>query len=230
MALERSEVRITVPEGDLRGALARPPDAQGVVVFIHGAGSGRTSPRNRAVARIFNDAGLATLLFDLLTPAEAEKDALTREYRFDIPRLSERAARVVDWARGHPATADLALGIYGSSTGAAGALNAAAARPEAVRAVVSRGGRPDLALDAIPHVRSPVLLIVGGKDRAVLDLNRVAFIALRTTKALEIIPGATHLFEEPGAMDRVVEFAASWFMEYLTLDPGSRDRRHGIVH
>lgn len=190
--------------GVLEGA-GEPP--LGLVVFAHGSGSSRMSPRNRAVARALRGAGMSTLLFDLLTEEEAEDRANV----FDIPLLGRRITGAVDWVGALPECASLPIGLFGASTGAAAALVAAAERPGAVSAVVSRGGRPDLAGNRLPDVRCPTLLIVGGADRTVLELNRTALDALQCRKALEIVPGATHLFEEPGALDAVVRLAAGWF-------------------
>lgn len=195
----------------LEGELAVPRTARGVVLFAHGSGSSRFSPRNRIVAEYLQDAGMATLLFDLLTETE---DQLYPN-RFDIPLLTERLLAASDWVRHERSLRQLALGYFGASTGAAAALQAAAVRPE-VGAVVSRGGRPDLALAALPHVRAPTLLIVGGDDIQVIALNREAYAALRAPKALEIVPGASHLFEEPGTLDQVAHLAAAWFRRYLT--------------
>ncbi len=204
--------------GDL--TLAVPPDATGVVLFAHGSGSSRFSPRNRAVASHLNRAGLATLLFDLLTADEEVIDARTAELRFDIPLLAGRLTGTVDWADSQPALATLPLGLFGASTGAAAALITAAERPRRVTAVVSRGGRPDLAMPVLDRVRSPTLLVVGGHDREVLALNREALAALTCEKALEIVPGATHLFEEPGTLDRAAELAAAWFLDHLAAPAG----------
>jgi dienelactone hydrolase len=188
-----------------------PDAARALIVFAHGSGSSRLSPRNAAVAEALNDHGMATLLFDLLTPAE-ERD---RSNVFDIPLLAGRLVEVVDWIEGEPALARLPLGLFGASTGAAAALVAAARLGPRVGAVVSRGGRPDLAADALADVAAPTLLIVGGRDHGVIELNEQAFSRLTTRKALEIVPGATHLFPEPGAMDAVIALAAHWFTTHL---------------
>ena len=195
----------------LEGELVVPRAPRGVVLFAHGSGSSRLSPRNRVVAEYLQDAGMATLLFDLLT----ESEDLLYPNRFDIPLLTERLLAASDWVRHERSVRHLPLGYFGASTGAAAALQAAAARPE-VGAVVSRGGRPDLALAELPNVRAPTLLIVGGDDTQVIALNREAYAALRAPKALEIVPGASHLFEEPGTLDRVAHLAAAWFRQYLT--------------
>lgn len=202
---------VQVGSHGLDGVLAVPVDAKGLVVFAHGSGSSRLSPRNTRVAQAFNARGLATLLFDLLT----EREAGDRRNVFDIPLLGARVAEAVSWAREDHETASLAVGLFGASTGAAAALVAAAEAPEAVGAVVSRGGRPDLAGQFLPRVRAPTLLIVGGADYGVIELNEQALAQLRSTKRLAIVPGATHLFEEPGTLDAVVALAAEWFERHL---------------
>ncbi|MEN9787899.1 MAG: hypothetical protein RLZZ299_3163 [Pseudomonadota bacterium] len=194
----------------LHGDLVVPPGARRLVVFVHGSGSSRRSPRNRRVAARLQQAGLATLRFDLLTPDEAETDRITAALRFDIPRLSFRLGGVLDVLARRPDTAGLEIALFGASTGAAAALVVAADRPDRVVSVVSRGGRPDLAGEALRRVRAPVLLIVGGADTAVLAMNRAACDALPNAR-IEVVPGATHLFEEPGAMEHVVDAAARWF-------------------
>ena len=200
----------------LEGTLAVPAGASGLVVFAHGSGSSRHSPRNLEVAAQLRGAGLGTLLFDLLSPDEDAVDRRTRQLRFDIDLLARRVVGAVDWAASEPETARLRVGGFGASTGAAAALVAAAERPELVHAVVSRGGRPDLAGPHLPHVQAPTLLIVGGADDVVLDLNREAMAQMTGTGvALEVIPGATHLFEEPGAMDQVAALTASFFVRHL---------------
>lgn len=214
MAIEHAAIEaVTIPAGHftLNGDLTIPENALGIVVFAHGSGSSRHSPRNRDVAEMLNESALATLLMDLLTAAEEEVDNYTREFRFDIPRLGERLTAAIDWVKGHEATAGLPIGLFGASTGAAAALIAAAARPDGVRAVVSRGGRPDLADKALPKVKAPTLLIVGGEDDVVIDLNREAEAKLQCEKRLEIIPGATHLFEESGKLEEVAQLTANWF-------------------
>ena len=208
-------VRIDVDGVALEGNLTIPAGARGLVIFAHGSGSSRFSPRNGYVASVLQAAGLGTLLMDLLTADEERVDEVTRELRFDIDFLAERVACAVDWAARAPATRGLAIGCFGSSTGAAAALVAAAARPDHVAAVVSRGGRPDLAGDALARVRAPTLLLVGGEDRVVIGLNREALHALDCEKKLTIIPGATHLFEEPGTLARVAALAADWFARHL---------------
>ena len=196
-----------------------PPDASAIVLFAHGSGSSRLSPRNRLVATQLARAGLATLLFDLLTPAEEEEDRSSGALRFDIPLLAERLARATDFVRGHSETARLAIGYFGASTGAAAALIAAANRPDDVRAVVSRGGRPDLAEGALERVSAPTLLIVGGADHPVVELNARAHVRLTCPKRLEIVAGATHLFEEPGALEEVTRLAREWFVRFLVEEP-----------
>ncbi len=199
----------------LDGDLSLPDDAAGVVLFAHGSGSSRHSPRNRAVAGVLNRRGMATLLVDLLTADEERIDARTGQLRFDIRLLADRLVGIIDWLGARPETAALPVGLFGASTGAAAALVAAAKRPEAVRAVVSRGGRPDLAGPALAEVKAPTLLIVGARDLHVLELNEQARNAMRAPVELRIIPGATHLFEEPGTLEQVAELAADWFGTHL---------------
>ncbi|MEV6128764.1 dienelactone hydrolase family protein [Streptomyces violaceusniger] len=209
----RSETaRIAADDAMLVGDLALPDQAIGVVAFAHGSGSSRHSPRNRAVARVLQDADLATLLFDLLTDAEERVDAITAELRFDIPLLGRRLGAAVNWLGGHPATSALPVGLFGASTGAAAALTAAAERPERTAAVVSRGGRPDLAGGALNRVRAPVLLIVGGDDHEVLRLNQQAAAMLVAPHEIHVVPGASHLFEEPGTLEEAAEAARDWFV------------------
>jgi putative phosphoribosyl transferase len=192
-----------------------PQPAQGVVLFAHGSGSSRHSPRNVHVAEELQAAGLATVLVDLLTPDEERIDAVTGEMRFDIGLLADRLTALCDWIVEHDLTSGSGLGLFGASTGAAAALVAAAARPDAVAAVVSRGGRPDLAGPVLPAVRQPTLLIVGDRDPVVLDLNRLALRELGGEARLEVVPGATHLFEEPGALEQVARLARDWFVRHL---------------
>jgi pimeloyl-ACP methyl ester carboxylesterase len=192
-----------------------PESPQGVVLFAHGSGSSRRSPRNRYVAGELQRAGLATVLADLLTASEEQLDARTGELRFDIGLLATRLMGLTDWVAGHEATRGLPVGLFGASTGAAAALVAAAQRPATVAAVVSRGGRPDLAGDFLRAVRQPTLLIVGERDEIVIDLNRRALSQLAGEARLEIVPGATHLFEEPGALEQVARLARDWFLTYL---------------
>lgn len=208
------DVSITVPEGALYGTLSVPPAASGIVVFAHGSGSGRFSPRNQDVAASLRHAGFATLLFDLLTESEEVVDRRTRQHRFDIPLLGERMVIATDWIWDQAETDTLPVGFFGASTGAAAALIAAAERPE-VRAVVSRGGRPDLAGDALQGVQAPTLLIVGALDTQVIEMNRSAQSRLAGESDLVIIPGATHLFEEPGTLEQVTDRAEDWFRRYL---------------
>jgi dienelactone hydrolase len=212
------ERTVEVPAGDveLAGDLAVPSDARGVVVFAHGSGSGRFSPRNRAVADVLVEAGLGTLLLDLLTAAEEAEDTRTARLRFDIPLLAERVISAIDWLAAEDTVADLPVGSFGASTGAAAALIGAAERPQRVAAVVSRGGRPDLAAGALRRVTAPTLLIVGAADTEVILLNRQAQAQLAGESRLEIVPGASHLFEEPGALERVAGLAREWFLRYLT--------------
>jgi dienelactone hydrolase len=216
-----SEHDVHVPAGgeSLAGTLALPAGAAGVVLFAHGSGSSRHSPRNRYVAGELQGAGLGTLLLDLLTPEEERAEAATGHLRFDIEFLATRLRAAIAWLRGNPATAALPLGLVGASTGAAAALVAAAADP-GVAAVVSRGGRPDLAGPALAAVRAPTLLIVGGADEVVLDLNRRALAELACEKQLAVIPGATHLFPEPGALEEAARLAREWFRRHLAATPG----------
>ncbi|GEL70361.1 hydrolase [Myxococcus virescens] len=199
----------------LGGSLGVPDGARGLVIFAHGSGSSRFSPRNRAVARALRAQGLATLLFDLLSEAEEVEDARTGELRFDIPFLARRLAAVTEWAQRQPALAVLRMGYFGSSTGAAAALVAAALHPDLIHAVVSRGGRPDLAGPVLPRVQAPTLLLVGGQDVGVLELNEASLARMEGLKGIQIIPGATHLFEEPGALEQVARQAAAWFLRFL---------------
>jgi len=199
----------------LEGTLSIPEGARGIVIFAHGSGSSRLSPRNRWVAQRLREAGLATLLIDLLTPSEGAEDDETARLRFDIPLLAQRVRGASEWLRHEGSTQGLPIGYFGSSTGAAAALVAAAEHPEGVRGVVSRGGRPDLAGDALDHVDVATLLIVGGHDRQVITMNEEAIDRLRCEKELRIVPGATHLFEEPGTLEKVAEHAADWFIHHL---------------
>ena len=209
---------VRVPAGPvvLEGNLEIPAGSRGIVLFAHGSGSSRHSPRNRAVARSLQVNGLGTLLVDLLTPDEEMADDVSGRLRFDIDLLAERLIGATDWLAEEPATHKLRVGYFGASTGGGAAIVAAAQRPNIVRAVVSRGGRPDLAGSALGRVRVPTLLIVGGEDRPVLAMNRNAFERIQAKKRLEIIPGATHLFEEPGALEEVARLAGAWFLEFLT--------------
>ena len=200
--------------GELAGDLSLPDEQRGLVLFAHGSGSSRQSPRNRYVARVLQDGGHATLLFDLLTADEEQTDLRTAALRFDIGLLAERLTAATEWAVEQPELAELPLGYFGASTGAAAALVAAADRPE-VRAVVSRGGRPDLAGEALARALAPTLLIVGERDEVVMGLNREAMAVLAGLVELEVVPGASHLFEEPGALERVASLASRWFERYL---------------
>ncbi|MGA5200721.1 dienelactone hydrolase family protein [Streptomyces variegatus] len=213
---------VTLPAGraGLIGDLTLPPDARALVLFAHGSGSSRQSPRNREVAAGLRTAGLGTLLIDLLTEEEERQDARTAELRFDISLLGRRLVAALDWLAREPDTSGLPVVLFGASTGAGAALAAAAQRPDRVRAVVSRGGRPDLAGDALDAVRAPVLLIVGGRDAHVLRLNEEAARRLPAPTALHVVPGATHLFEEPGALDQVTEAARQWCDEQIRTAPG----------
>ncbi|WPB77857.1 dienelactone hydrolase family protein [Archangium violaceum] len=214
MAVER-EVEVRAGGVVLGGTLAVPEGARGLVIFAHGSGSSRHSPRNRYVAYTLRMAGLGTLLFDLLTEDEEAEDDVTAALRFDIDFLARRLGQVTDWVFANPELSRLRVGYFGSSTGAAAALVAAAEKPEVIGAVVSRGGRADLAGGALQRVMAPTLLIVGGSDDMVLDLNQRALERMMAPKALEVIPGATHLFEERGALERVAGLAAGWFTRFL---------------
>lgn len=215
VALETTNVRIPIAGALwLDADINVPPDAKGVVIFAHGSGSGRHSPRNRYVASELNNARMGTVLVDLLTMLEETLDERSGAYRFDIAMLTERLVQIIDWAPSFEAIEKLPIGLFGASTGAAAALDAAAERPDAVHAVVSRGGRPDLA-SRLGDVKAPSLLIVGGNDSEVWRLNREAFRLLTGTKELAVIPGATHLFEQPGALEAVASCAGVWFTRYL---------------
>jgi dienelactone hydrolase len=205
---------ITIESDDIRllGEYYHPINAKGIILFSHGSGSGRHSPRNNWVAKKFNEAGFATLLVDLLTEKEAERDAITMEHRFDVALLASRMLIAARWLKGRHT---LKIGYYGSSTGASAALIAAAEKPELVAAIVSRGGRADLAGKSLPKVRAPTLLIVGGLDTEVLQLNREAQRMMRVPTRLEIIEGATHLFEEPGKLEEVAKLSIDWFRSYV---------------
>jgi putative phosphoribosyl transferase len=215
-----NEVRIAAGSAILDGNLTIVDRATALVLFAHGSGSSRHSPRNQFVARTLNNAGLATLLFDLLTPEEEAIDLRTREHRFNICLLAERLVHATKWAKQQEQTRDLSIGYFGSSTGGGAALVAAAEIPQDVGAVVSRGGRPDLAGEALPKVQTPTLLIVGGNDDIVIELNEQARDQLRCKVKLEIVPGATHLFEEPGALEKVAKLASDWFVNQI----GGADR------
>lgn len=209
---------VAIPSGSalLQGNLVIPPDALGIVAFAHGSGSSRFSSRNQRVAQFLNQAKLATLLFDLLTAEENTRDLVTAEYRFDIPLLARRLTDAVDWLSNETVSRSLAIGLFGASTGAAAALITAADRPQSVGAVVSRGGRPDLAGEALGRVRAPTLLIVGGWDTDVIALNEQAAQRLSCEHRITIVPGASHLFEEPGKLDEVSRLASAWFVRCLS--------------
>jgi dienelactone hydrolase len=208
-------VEIPVGATTLNADLRVPPNAQGLVIFAHGSGSSRFSRRNRQVAEFLGDRGFATLLLDLLTAEEEAVDERTTEFRFDIPRLGPRVSAAADWAARRSDIGTLPIGCFGASTGAAAALIAAAERPATIAAVVSRGGRPDLAGEALGRVKAPTLLIIGGYDEPVIELNREAMRQMHAHVELEIVPGATHLFEEPGTLDQVAGLAAGWFARHL---------------
>lgn len=213
---EEGYVAIRADDALLHGNLIIPPSAKGLVVFAHGSGSSRHSSRNRYVAEVLRAAGLGTLLFDLLTLDEEAEDLISGKRRFDIGLLTRRLIGATDWLQANEKARRLKLGYFGASTGAAAALASAAARPGIVGAVVSRGGRPDLALPVLDRVKAPTLLIVGGDDFPVIDMNREALAKLRSAKKLVLVPGATHLFEEPGALEQVAALARDWFIGYLT--------------
>jgi len=212
---EEKMVKIPAGNATIEGSLVIPLGAKGVVLFAHGSGSGRFSPRNQYVAKVLNKAGIATFLIDLLTKQEEEEDLQTGWFRFDINLLAQRLIGATEWLRKNPRTKNLAFGYFGASTGAAAAMISAAKLPEYVKAVVSRGGRPDLAWDYIPNVKVPTLFIVGGNDTVVIDLNKKAMQNFSAQKKLEIVPGASHLFEETGKLEEVAKLAASWFSKYL---------------
>ncbi|MET8120419.1 hydrolase [Micromonospora sp. NPDC005189] len=213
---QRSTVTIPVGDAQLPADLMLPAQPVGVVLFAHGSGSSRHSPRNVAVARTLNGRGLGTVLVDLLTPTEDEVDARTAELRFDIGLLASRLAGIVDWLAVERPAGDVPIGLFGASTGAAAALVAAASRGDRVGAVVSRGGRPDLAGDALAQVRTPTLLLVGGLDEEVISLNERALAELGEVGELLVVPGATHLFEEPGTLEQVADHAGTWFTTHLS--------------
>jgi dienelactone hydrolase len=217
--LETQDIHFDLPAGRIDGTLTVPNAANGVVLFAHGSGSSRFSPRNRYVAEVLQRAGSGTLLMDLLTREEDAIDESTSQYRFDIGLLTERLIGAIDWLAQQPATKDLPIGLFGASTGAAAALQAAAARPALVRAVVSRGGRPDLAGDELPRVQAPTLLIVGADDTPVIPLNETAQRQMRAPTQLTLVPGATHLFEEPGTLDQAARLARDWFLNHLASKP-----------
>lgn len=217
LAIEHAPATVAVDSVRLEGSLSVPTAPKGVILFAHGSGSSRHSPRNRYVADVLNEGNLATLLIDLLTGDEQEVDLQTAHLRFDIPFLAKRLQAISEWLVQHPELSGIKLGLFGASTGAAAALVTAAQLPRLVHAVVSRGGRPDLAGSALARVVAPTLLVVGGADNVVLDLNRQAMALLRCEKELQIIPGATHLFEEPGTLKKVAALARDWFLDKLSL-------------
>jgi putative phosphoribosyl transferase len=208
-------VKISVGKVIVEGNLTIPHNARGLVLFAHGSGSSRFSPRNQFVSKQFVDARIGTLLFELLTAQEEEEDAFTAEYRFNIPLLADRLIGATEWLKKDPRFSKLSYAYFGASTGAAAALIAAAKLPSDIAAVVSRGGRPDLAADYLPKVAAPTLLLVGGLDAEVIELNRRAMAQMSAEKKLVIIPGATHLFEEPGKLEEVAKFSIDWFTRYL---------------
>ena len=221
-------VRVPIGDERLDGDLAIPGNPQGLVLFAHGSGSSRHSPRNQFVAKALQQRSLATLLIDLLTPDEEAIDSRTGQLRFDIEMLADRLGAIIEWLRAQRETSALPIGIFGASTGGAAALMAAAAQPAQVAAVVSRGGRPDLAGPALPRVKTPTLLIVGGDDTPVIRMNRDAMAQMPGKVALEIVPGATHLFEEPGTLERVANLAGDWFARWLTASPSTADGKSRV--
>jgi len=214
MDLEQA-IRIPVGNVEVEGNMFLPQETGCLIIFAHGSGSSRFSPRNQYVAKEFNKSSIGTLLFDLLTPGEEEEDELTGQYRFNISLLAQRLVSVTDWLQNDPQTARLKIGYFGASTGAAAALIAAAKLQRLISAVVSRGGRPDLAGQYLADVRAPTLLLVGGDDEEVIELNRQAQAQMNNENKLVVIPGATHLFEEPGKLEEVARFATDWFNRYL---------------
>jgi putative phosphoribosyl transferase len=215
MSEEKNEVTIPTGKDAINGNLEVPRGATGIVLFAHGSGSSRFSPRNTYVARLMNKKGFATLLMDLLTAEEDAVDELTAEFRFNINLLATRLVDATTWLQKNPSTKNLSIGYFGASTGAAAALIAAAKIPDSIKAVVSRGGRPDLAADYLPQVKAPTLLIVGGDDTEVLEMNKDALRRMHSEKKLEIVPGATHLFEETGKLQEAAELAIKWFDKHL---------------
>lgn len=215
MKLYKADIEIPINSIYLNGILHIPENANGIVLFVHGSGSSRLSVRNQHVANVLNTANIATLLFDLLTPEEEEVDEFTREHRFNIELLASRLVAVTDWLLQQPKTNHLSIGYFGASTGGGAALQAAAKKQSVIKAVVSRGGRPDLAGAALSQVKAPTLLIVGGHDEPVIEMNQSAMKEMHCIKKLEIVTGATHLFEEPGALDDVSKLAKDWFIQYL---------------
>lgn len=221
--LIQSEVEIPAAQVKLGGEIALPQQAEGIVLFAHGSGSSRHSPRNQYIARVLQSAGLGTLLFDLLTEEEETIDLSTGHLRFDIELLARRLVHATRWVQHNPPTQRLNIGYFGASTGGGAALMAAGIMGEQIRAVVSRGGRPDLAAESLPHVRTPTLLIVGGYDERVIEFNRSAYERLHSEKSLEIVPNASHLFEEAGALEEVARLSAYWFIQYLQTHKQSKN-------
>jgi putative phosphoribosyl transferase len=215
MIHNQTEMKIPIGTVVVEGTLTLMPGTKGVVLFAHGSGSGRFSSRNQYVAKEFNRANIGTLLFDLLTKEEEEEDIVTAEYRFNIALLAKRLIGATEWLRKDPKTRKLSFGYFGASTGAAAALIAAAKLPTEIAAVVSRGGRPDLAGEYLPGVVAPTLLLVGGLDTEVIELNQEALDQMTAEKKLVIVPGATHLFEEPGTLEQVAKLSTEWFLRYL---------------
>lgn len=223
--ITRHEVLIPLDHTHLQGMLAIPFEARGLVIFVHGSGSSRFSVRNQQVARSFNEYGIATLLFDLLTNEESKVDVQDGRFRFNINLLASRLRRVTNWAQENPECHSLKISYFGASTGAAAAIAAASEIPDLISSIVSRGGRPDLAgISALHELRAPILLIVGGNDREVIDLNEMAAKELRAEHKELIVDGATHLFEEPGALEQVADGAAAWFLEHFTFEKGKNNR------
>ena len=222
---EPRDVRLSLPGAELEGSLTLPEEARGLVLFAHGSGSSRHSPRNRYVAEILQAAGLGTLLMDLLTRDEEEVDRFTRQFRFDIGLLAVRLTGAIDWLERQAETRQLPVGLFGASTGAAAALQAAAVRPNRVQAVVSRGGRPDLAGDALERVQAPTLLIVGADDTPVISLNEAARRRMKAPVETRLVPGASHLFEEPGTLAAASALARDWLMRQLALEAKSGSSR-----
>lgn len=225
---EQTEIVIDTGKVHLEGTFQRPDKPKGIIIFAHGSGSNRFSPRNYMIAESLHYGNMATLLFDLLTPTEQQEDNITCHWRFNINLLGSRLIDVVDWLERFESAQGLPIGLFGASTGAAAALVAAAERPEVVQAVVSRGGRPDLAANALHSVRSPTLLIVGSRDTMVVDLNYEAGHLLKGPHELKIVPGASHLFEEPGTLEEVARLANGWFQNYLSVQaPKEKGENHG---
>ncbi|HZV97430.1 MAG TPA: alpha/beta hydrolase [Methylophilaceae bacterium] len=221
--LTQTEVEIPAAQVKLGGEIVLPEQAEGIVLFAHGSGSSRHSPRNQYIARVLQSAGLGTLLFDLLTEEEETIDLSTGHLRFDIELLARRLVHATRWVQHNPSTQRLNIGYFGASTGGGAALMAAGIMGEQIRAIVSRGGRPDLAAESLPHVRTPTLLIVGGYDERVIEFNRSAYERLHGEKSLEIVPNASHLFEEAGALEEVARLSAYWFIQYLQTHKQSKN-------